>query len=780
MMRCSLVVKISINGSPFHYSRLVASYQPCYNINNNHNPDLYTDRALKMVKMTSLPHGFVDPCVQSPLQLDLPFILQENYIRTRKMVTPTEPQHYLGKVWLKSTTELEAVSATAASTIPVVIFAWAENVELVIPTHDLVAASGRRRPLAQPPSSYNQESIFSAANGALADLKQQSIPPDEQKDGLVSSVSSVVANAAGMLTNVPFIGEGASMVKGVANGVTKLARFFGFSRPPVFTDAHYVKQFPMSSIALTQGNETVSKLTFDPKQSVSIDPAINAMGSEDELAIKMFTNKEAMVSTVLWSSSDAVDDELFWANVTPTLVREETVTQGIRFAALPMAIAAMPFKFWSGSLVYRFQFVSSAYHTGRIRITFEPNGSNYNSDNYNTTYSQVVDLSSGTDVSFVVPWAQTIPYKRLPTQLYTNVFVPPSGVKNYDPEVCNGIIYLTVLNPLISPDALKDVTINVFVKGGDDLTFAAPNDTELFEKLSVFPPAAVAASGKGNSTNAPDQLTMLFGEVENDYELNNKASIYFGEHATTFRTLLKRYQHCGIRCTNSENVNNALEELAVEGFAYPPAFGLAVVNDTNKGGYSSISATQGFNFGPNSLINHLGVCFLGYRGSIRWKFFPSDFGHSPDYIKLTRHVMPTISNVEDYYLNRSYVIGGSSTAPYLTGLFSKYVETTWKGAYFQPVTDGQPACEIEIPWYSNLRFTSTDFMTNGTYNDSTYDPINRQGWQLEIRTSENSENDNAVMVVDTFAATGEDFTFNFFLGAAPLYSYDLSYTPVYP
>lgn len=787
LMRCNLHVKFQINGSPFHYGRVMVGYQPLNEMNWNHDPDQFTALPLQLLKLSCLPHGFLDPTSQSTLQMDLPFIKQTNYITPEEMVNGVAREDALGKLFLKSTYPLEAVSATAALTIPISVFAWASDVELAVPTYQALSGKSKKkkktlgRTRKHVSFASMKDKVSNAASTKLASLSQVTIPPDEEKDGLISSISSVAAAGFDKLRDVPMIGQYADMAKGVANGVTSVARFFGFSRPPIMADYTVVKNMPFSSVALTQGAETVSKLTFDPKQSVSIDPAITAMGEEDELALKMFTNKEALISTILWSSSDATDTELFWANVVPTYTRSEVVTHGTRFAVTPLCFAAMPFKFWSGSIVFRFQFVASAYHTGRIRICFEPGGANYNANNYNLVYSQIVDLDGTTDVSFIVPWAQPVPYKKVPSSWYNQMFIPPSGIKNYDSETCNGILYLSVLNPLISPDALKDVTVNIYARGGEDFELSVPASNQFVSQDIVPFAPVVSTAAVGNSALSPDKLTQLFGESLDSTEIAEKNSVFFGEVVTSFRPLLKRYQNVGTRCTQAGQDSGRVLYHQIYGYAYPPWRGSPDFTDSSEGAYSTGNNLYPYNFNQNSLVNYISSAFLGYKGALRWKFLPFDYGTTPKRIAVYRkNIEQGNSNMNFFYDRPGISSLSGDTAAITTGKLSLLNKSLWEGAYVAPGENGQPGAEVEIPWYSNLRFSSTDVRRAGTYVNSEYDTSEHSAWLVEAVTVPTLNSDFIFEAVETYVATGEDFQCNFFLGPPAFYTSIAEPTPSDP
>jgi len=745
MFRAKLHVKVSFSGTPFHYSRVFVVYQPD-NV-SQHRLATYPTLPEKLMKASCMPHAVLDPSVQSPVQIDCPLIIQDNYVLIEDLLAASVD---LGVITLLSSDPLLAVSATASAAIPYNVFVWASEVDLVIPTHKTYATGKKSKRTVAYPNIHA--------------LKQSTIPPNEKKDGMISSVSTVVANAAGALSKVPFIGGTASMVADVANGVSSLAHFFGFSRPQVLTDPIFVKNRALGSVAYTESVEMVEKLTFDPLQAVSVDPAVNQMGPEDELAIRMFTNKESLFSTVYWSSTDAVNDVIFWTNVTPNIVRYTTIATGARICMSSIAYAAMPFKYWSGSLVYRFQFVASKFHTGKLRITYEPLGHAYSSANYNTTYSQIIDLDGTADVTFVVPWAQSTPYKLVGEADRNNYFIPPAGVYNYTPTEHNGILYVTVLNPLMSPDALKDISINCYIRGGEDFEVAVPDAR--FTSLNVQP--AIAYASVGNATLAPDKLAMLFGEPMEPSEIALKQSVFFGESINSFRSLLKRYAHFDTRIGSRSTALTSYTTSDVYYLNFPSPGGFR----NNYYTSTIASATEyPYSFGGTNLLSYISLGFLGRRGAIRFKFTPKSTFTQVLQFTVARDCPPPDVDMKNW---KKFKTSGFAVPPsQSSGLFTLEEPSTWRGAVVNMGTDGLPASEVEIPWYSPLRYSRCEATTMGCYTGD----ADIEETVIQIHSWLPVGNLDEVYIVDAFVATGEDFTLNFYLGPPLFYSYSAVYVP---
>lgn len=797
MMRCNLHIKIQMNGSPFHYSRLLFYYQPLPEWNVDHDPmDASYSRAMSIMKASMLPSAFVSPTEQVPLEMTLPFIKPTNYIRTADMITPSggnDKSAFLGRLGWISTTPLEAVSATATSTIPFVIFAWATDVELVIPTNTNVSAGKREKKKKSVSRPRNNKERFQKVYGTAKDkaknklkaLSQQEIPPDEEKDGIVSSVSSVVANVAGKLSDVPFIGDYAGMVKGAANGVTSLARFFGLARPPILTDPSYVKRAPFASVAHTIGNETVEKLTFDPKQALTIDPAATGLGPQDEMSFGMMATKDCLFDTVIWPTTAAEDDELFWGLVSPTYNRSVTRTGDKVFLQTPLAHASYPFKYWSGSLIYRFQFVCSKYHKGRIRLTYEPHGAAYSADNYNTTYSEIIDLSETTDVKFVVPWAQTLSYKLVNPNIVNEFFIPPGGILAYNEALYNGVIYLTVLNPLASPDALKDITINCFISAGEDFELSVPR-TNAVSKLAVEDYVAASQPSQVEpslSVEAAEKMTNLFGEPLDKDEVCAKQSVFFGEAISSFRPLVKRYEYVNRRFTDNETLaDGEYAVFKIWQMNVPHAYGFCPSGGAGVGyaGYTTSNSGTNFNSGNTSLINYLATAYLGYKGEFRYKGVPSIGAEIPNTAySASRDIDYAVNDTVPTYFS---AVGNTKLdSTQLTDFNMNLISTdsVWSGASIQPVNNGQPGFEIGLPYYNQYRFSSCGKNAFGVRYQGNLDSASNEMFVVEsISSVMNSTSSPEVrMDLALFQAVGEDFTFNMYLGPSKLVQYTGGVTP---
>jgi hypothetical protein len=179
-----------------------------------------------------------------------------------------------------------------------------------------------------------------------------------------------MAKVAGALSIIPQIKPFAMATSTVLNGVASAARVLGYSRPPVTRNPEPYRPTPISSLALTTVPDTAQKLTVDDKQELTIDPAIAGIGTYDPLCIRNIAGRESFLTKFSWNVGTAPETLLWNARVDPVMWAESGSTA---YHFTPCAIAALPFKYWTGTMKFRFQVVCSTFHKGRLKVVYDPN-----------------------------------------------------------------------------------------------------------------------------------------------------------------------------------------------------------------------------------------------------------------------------------------------------------------------------------------------------------------------------------------------------------------------
>lgn len=664
LMQCKLNVKFMINGNSFYYGRLMVDYMV------DPTSDQVSSRSgailANIIQASQRLHLFIDPTLSQGGTMVLPFINQDNSLRVNL-------SEWVGEMGLINIRQMQPLKHANGSTTPVTIsvFIWATDVNVSQPT------------------SVSSSSLVPQAG-------------DEYQDKPVSNMLSSVAKVAGSLATIPWITPYAKATQMVANSMGAVASMFGFSRPAILEDPTPVRRYVLGNLVNTDRHDTVTKLTVDSKQEVSIDPAIFGVDVEDELTIKHIASTESYITQFPWSVATAAGATLWSARVNPV----HAATDGLFTYNPACSFAVTPFAFWRGTMRYRFQIVASAFHKGRLLVTYDPVAAS--SINTNLSYSKVIDLSDERDFVIDVCWSQSKTFLRVPTL----------GAANYQNsryttyvDGYNGVLNISILNELTSPNSAvnNNIAINVFVSAQDDFEVGMPIEST-FTSISYLPPTGVApqagdVDGSGPSDDTPEEnapiVTMAKECVGTPIEEDHTLDVFFGEAITSFRQLLKRYMlHAGTLLPITANTNyiyNDYDFPAYRGFGLDPR--------------NTVTGPLNANIVNTTLLNYLAPAFVGYRGSMRSKYLLVNGNAAVGaYMTVAREPVPT------GYQALAVAIDTASASRFATSVVSTYKSGFTGMDATQPTV--QPSVEVELPFYSNRRFFQTrnfSRTTNGDY-----------------------------------------------------------------
>lgn len=736
-MRSTLHVKFVINGNPFFFGRMLASYLPFAALDDfSQRAGLIPENA---IQETQCPHVFLDPSDSTGGSLRLPFYWYENNVSI-----PLARYDLMGRIYLRTLNALKHANG-ADDSVRITVFAWAENVEMSIPT-----------------------SIDS-----LRLVPQMGELTEANNKGMISGPATAISRAAGELTAITAIAPFARATELGSGAVAKLAKAVGFCAPPITKDPGPVKPVPISTLALTDVPEQLQRLTIDSQQELTIDPAIAGVARDDPMNIKSIVAKESWLTKFVWSTTAPKDTMLFNIRVDPCLyaLSGDPAKPAYHFPAT--AFAAMPFKYWTGSMKFRFQFVCSQYHRGRVRIMYDPNafldGSTENP--YNLNYLEIVDLSEKNDFTMTVGPGQPTTYMRMiepaettPDELYGTTPL------SWEQDRANGMLKIAVVNDLTVPNSTinNDIEVNVFVSAGDDFEVAVPTDK--FQRFVLKPQMGVLEPQMGDTPDdfEEPEADMPEGQAPDSLGPDSLTSdertnlVYFGETISSFRTLLKRYNlHAAM--FSLPNASNRVIAGRRPGFPY--------YRGNVLGGVDQTATFQTYSYCNTVLLHWVTAAYSGWRGSIRWKIIPRGKIEEDNYqIYVQRGItedVPTPSyeqviNFAPNYQNLSQAAYGSVVNSTGGGSATnkKGPPSGANGMAFTTASV-QPNLEFEIPWYSRFRFVpgKQQNLTSGVF-ASRLIPI----WDFRIFV----EGDTST-TADSYCAAGEDFQVYFFTGLPPMY-----------
>lgn len=720
LLKCNLKIKIIVNASPFYYGCMLASYKPL----TAFNAPTIDAAGDPLIPRSQLPRVYIYPGVSQGGSMVLPFLYYKEWLDVTSAAEVTN----MGELTL-SVMETLRTASTSTAPITIQVYAWAEDIQLSAPTVK-----------------------FSLQSGKL----------DEYGQGIISKPASAIARAAGRLTNIPVIGPYATATQIAGGAIASIASLFGYTNVPVIDDVHSVRTHPMPAMAATDIGTSVSKLTLDSKNELTIDSSVCGADLGDELDITNFVTRESYLTKFTWTTAQAATDLLFNIGISPMLSLH---TPGISQTIInhtPMALMQYMFDYWRGDIEIRFKVICSQYHRGRLRISWDPVGDISGTvDSTTEVYTKIVDISETTDFIIRVPYMAATAYLETSRASETR-FGPSAIVKNVRE---NGVLTVRVLTDLTAPVTTADVAILVFVKGADNLEFAGPREVNLSNNLSPFTVQSGILSY--DDTNDEESSIALKPSTVNP-EIN---LIYHGETIKSLRTLLRRAQF--LRTAHISNGVNTLfsilaRETQFSRFPMSPGFDPNGIHTANR---LTAAGTAPYNWTQYTLISLLGSCFLATRGSIIW-YIEGQRGDPNTEIRVGRPGNTLVLTLDNYRnpSNLGAVPGSFNSIPRVDALSGS---STAAGVDVTKL-DRLPTTSICAPYYSPYKFRTSshvDAILGNAVDFSRVDKLTlRERTMPRVNLAQNSEWANSTQY-SFYCSAGPDFSFIFFLAVPTMYLY---------
>jgi hypothetical protein len=785
LLKCNLKIKVVINGNGFQYGRALVSYLP-FDVYDT----LTTNASLireDLVQASQQPRIFLDPTTSQGGEMKLPMFNYYNYLSI-----PNDQWDEMGRLYFRSLNELKHANG-ATDVVTVSVFAWAEDVDMSVLT-------------SRESTTLSPQSGFEPQSGSEVD--------EVNTKGVISGPATAIAKAASAMTSIPYIAPFASATNIAATATAQIAKMFGYCRPIVTKNPEPYKPHVASALAVTNVGDGPTKMTVDDKQELSIDPRIAGLGGVDPLNIKEIAKRESYLTTFSWNIGTAPETLLWNARISP-VTWAENAGPPTSFHFPACAMAALPFKYWTGSMKFRFQIVCSAFHKGRLKIVYDPNF--LASNEYNTNYVKIVDIADETDFTVEIANGQDtsllthhLPGLESVTQLYSTTAYAAK-------EQGNGVVGVYIVNELTTPNSTvnNDIEVNVFVSMGDDFEVFVPDDhfqlftfgsgLQTFEEgedkdiaylrqgyrreiygpppvipesnpaservLEAFNPpgppfeqqsgmetTTVPESQNTNEPSAPQhEMADNLGVGKSD--LSDINSVFTGEAITSFRTVLKRY-NCWNQIAFGDNVATKI----VGRFASFP-----FLRGNVAGAIDTTNAAVPYNYCNTVLLHWVTYAFSGWRGSIRYKFLPKGTQKStyPVTYYIQRHPIGEFEYART--LQNPDTAGNSKQAGQnvmITQGNTPNNNSVFSGVKGQVFNNGlvNPSIEFEVPYYSPFRFSP------GKEENLTGFSLWNEGFDYRITADGNTDT-----LWDIHVAAGEDFQTYFFTGLPRMY-----YEPTVP
>lgn len=720
-----LKLTIRFNASPFYYGAMRVCYDP---LSSNKFAPVTTDDIVPL----SQTHGIMlEPHVTSVAELELPFLWPDDWVDT---ATSNNFQK-LGKLIYQVFVPLASANGVTGGGITVTTYAEALEVEIAGPTLTTVMQSG-----------------------------------------VISGPASRIAATARKFSNDQSIGAYARAIDVGATLVSGVAKFFGFSNPPITSDVQPMQNKVFHAFANVETSVPLDKLAIDPKNEVTIDTRVAGGSGKDELIIQDLVTKPSVVQVVNWTTAGVAGDVLAYGSVTPCILQQANGTQQIYQYRTPSAFVAAMFRYWRGGMRYTFRVIRSKYHRGRLLVTWEPNG-NPSLASETALFSKIFDLTSEEqEFTFDIPYKAISPWLRT----VENAGVDTSLI-SYSQASTNGSFVIGILNPLTAPVADSTVGIIISAEALPDMEFAAPKALPQLVTTATVQSGTVDGSAISYSDHIPD--------------------ITVGERVASLRPLLHRAslactQYLGLSVPASQTLTPGMYHGTNFYNRFPPVGGYSTALAFN----AALSALDGttkksFNYAHHHPINWVLAAFAGFRGSfvVHANVHQGGTTCGMDGMSLTRtdHGWGPANSANNTVNNACYI--KLSTDDGAARIGYDVMQTpggqvgTVNGALNVPngaggmtVTNGhtQMAVSAVLPQYSSNRlnpawFTQRDTDLVGVLNPS--DGIRLDG---DFCIDGTLTSTKAWPRVDMYWAAGVDFTTVFFTGVPRMYKYSSLPVPI--
>lgn len=208
----------------------------------------------------------------------------------------------------------------------------------------------------------------------------------------------------------------------------------------------------------------------------------------DEMSVHYIKRLYGLIKTVSWASGEkgaVTGSVLLDLDMTPSFGITSYPGIGVGSATCyylpPVAVVSNLFGFWRGSIEYRFDFVCTRFHVGKLWVCYQPNVSR--AMDYEQSRACIgieIDLSEDRKQhTFTVPYIADRPFWPRRN---------PSGITG-DAQRGPGRLVAYVIAPLTCTNAVAaTIECNIYVRGGEDMEFSVPCQPSIGLSYNPFYP----------------------------------------------------------------------------------------------------------------------------------------------------------------------------------------------------------------------------------------------------------------------------------------------------
>jgi hypothetical protein len=686
--RFKTIVKLQVNTNRFQQGRLFMSFTP----QDTWMKAKYLQMQQSLIYATQLPRIDFDAATDTEVTMEIPYIAPEMAYDT------TTGTGHVGCVNLMVYDPIASTSSELNAEYT--IWAHFEDVELMYPTIS------------------NNTFVPQAGGGRKLRVKGGSIEQKEADNdsGPVSTALMRVSTAAGILGEIPMLSSVATPASWVASILSRSASALGFSAPLNTDKTCTLQQRTMAKAINVNGADNSINFALSEDNALEVLPSFTSNGI-DEMHFMHPLSISTWFRTITWADSVTPLNTLLVFGLSPLnfrIARTMPGTLGAGFDTMPVSYIANMFTFYKGSFKFKFKFVKTEFHSGRLMFAFAPGYHTLAQPTLttaNATYlhRDIVDIRNITEYEFVCPWVANKP--MLPN------------------NISYGTLYVAVVNELRHPDTVAP-SINILweVSCVDDWQFAVPSNSGAVPVASTT--AGAPQGGDEVVGQPPIQTTQdtqqddipTVGGTQLHTSMNMAAPRYtVGEVMTSFRQLIKRCMPAYIIPGSASTNYDQLRPFANDIYGY------------------SAATTSLFNVPAQNVIQdwfiHIINCYAFMRGSVRLKYYCNSSNTNSSVNAIT-------------WVN-------TSNPGYINNVTATFPQNTY--APVVPAPPGiYPNPEISMPWY-NQYYMRPIVVDAGTDTGSLYGPNSGV-------YSRHPTNDSTIVM----RGAGDDFSCGFWYCTMPI------------
>jgi hypothetical protein len=305
---------------------------------------------------------------------------------------------------------------------------------------------------------------------------------------------------------------------------------------------------PAKGYTNANGIDNSVKLSAMPDNGLTYSDSVFS-SKVDEMDIAYIASKSCIFAdNIGWKTVEPSATILYQFPVAPGVLQNKYANSPPQLYPSTLAYLASMFSFWRGGLTYRLTVAKTAFHTGRLRITYHAGISSLagSPTTFQNAYNWVLDLSVSSEITFTIPYVSNVPWKHVR-------IASESGFATNE-ALMTGYVTVEVLTALrrASDSVTNDVPINMWISGAEDIAFAVPNfgdyavydypvtptelDDEELPRAQIFNQTTPSTS---HNEQVQDDSVKVFEAPP--LSLTGFEELSVGEKITNLRQVIKRF-----------------------------------------------------------------------------------------------------------------------------------------------------------------------------------------------------------------------------------------------